>query len=64
MRRCIATLAAAGLVALAACGGNGEETGTDGGLETHPPGGPTADTAGVGAGAMGGDTAVPPAAGH
>ena len=78
MKRWIATLAAGGLLGAAACGGNAEEAATEGGadtgtaadagasggLETHPPGGPTADTAGIGAGAMGGDTAIPPAAGH
>ena len=77
MKQWIAALAAAGLVAVAACGG-GEETengGADtgaatgapaGGLETQPPGGPTADTTGAAAGpeAMGGDTAVPPNLGH
>ena len=76
MKRWVATLAAAGLVATAACGGEETETGNAetgaaagapaSGLETQPPGGPTADTTGAAAGpdAMGGDTAVPPNLGH
>jgi hypothetical protein len=58
MRRWIAALAAAGMVATAACGGAEE-----GGSEPGMAGGPTADTV-VAEGAMGGDTAAPPAAGH
>ena len=75
MKRWVATLAAAGLIATAACGGEETETGAEAGaaagapasgLETQPPGGPTADTTGAAAGpdAMGGDTAVPPNLGH